>query len=146
VLEHARHVSVNLKKAVGRKEAQEDAKRERVGTDQPFTCQAIDVLAISRFLAPSCVLCGDSTAFSRVKTQADFGIAQQRRAVLRAEHDVEDDAGEGLRHGGILSRPVGALRLFSRRTQGGARASLALGWLVATLWAVARAERQLKER
>lgn len=89
-----------------------------------------------------------------MKPVPEFDIAKERRSVLRAEDHMKDDAGEGLRHGatvsvadqcasssvcprrsdgaarGALCRPVRAGRVAAYRTQGGARASLALGWLV----------------
>ena len=70
-----------------------------------------------------------------VQPGAEFGVFEKWNAVLRAEDDMQDDAGQGLRHdGGKLLRPVGALPILCFQTQGGARSSLALGWLAAGRW------------
>ena len=47
-----------------------------------------------------------------VQPGAEFRVFEKRDTVLRAEYNVDDDAGEGLRHGGGLLRPVGALHFF----------------------------------
>ena len=66
-----------------------------------------------------------------VQAGAEFRVFEKRNTVLRAEDDMQDDAGEGLRHNGARSlRPDGALPIPYFQTQGGARSSLALGWLV----------------
>ena len=44
-----------------------------------------------------------------VQAGAEFGVFEKGNAVLCAEDDMQDDAGEGLRHNGAgLLRPVGA--------------------------------------
>ena len=73
----------------------------------------------------------EGTRHVGVQAGAEFRVFEKGNAVLRAEDDMQDDAGEGLRHNGAgLLRPVGALPIPYFQTQGGARSSLALGWLV----------------
>ena len=54
-----------------------------------------------------------------VQAGAEFRVFEKGNAVLRAEYDMQDDAGEGLRHkeAGLL-RPVGALTIPYFQTQG----------------------------
>ena len=60
-----------------------------------------------------------------VQAGAEFRVVKKRNAVLRAEDDMQDDAGEGLRHNGAgFLRPDGALPISYFHTQGGARFSL----------------------
>ena len=47
-----------------------------------------------------------------VEARAEFGILEERRAMLRAEPCVENDAGEGLRHGGDCLAPLGLCLFF----------------------------------
>ena len=70
-----------------------------------------------------------------VESGADSGVFQKRYAILRAENEMQDNAGERLWHdGGKLLRPDGAWQILCSQTHGGARSSLALGWLVTGRW------------
>jgi len=65
-----------------------------------------------------------------VQTGAEFRVFEKWAAVLRAEDNMQDDAGEGLwRSGAGLLRPVGALPIPYCQTQPCARSSPELGWL-----------------
>ncbi len=70
----------------------------------------------------------------RVQPSAKFDVFEKRNAILCAEDDMQDDAGQGLRHGAWIVTPRGAFAHSLFHTQGGARASLALGWLAAGRW------------
>jgi len=47
-----------------------------------------------------------------VEPCAEAGVFEERHAVLRAENNVDDDAGEGLRHGGDCCAPLGLCTFF----------------------------------